>query len=193
MVSWLRTPSAFFPGAPRRRRPTGIQRSGNSPSPAKANTPCRPDGLPPHQRQAKGDATLYSGSLTLHYDQTSNRTLKIDNGLTTTYNYSMDSHHLQDHRIAAMAMAPPDTDGDGIADSQDNCRLHPNPEQRDTDGDGFGNRCDADLDNNGFVSFNDLTIFRELFNQPPGPGAVSAPTESRLFQIQKDCVVGHVL
>jgi hypothetical protein len=89
-----------------------------------------------------------------------------------------------------------DTDNDGIFDNVDNCTEIPNPNQRDTDGDGFGNACDADLDNNGAVSFadlnlfrgyfgttnpdadfdgsgsvsfGDLDIFRNLFGQPPGP------------------------
>jgi len=35
-----------------------------------------------------------------------------------------------------------DTDGDGIADDQDNCPTVANPHQRDTDGDGVGDRCD---------------------------------------------------
>jgi hypothetical protein len=56
-----------------------------------------------------------------------------------------------------------DTDGDGILDSNDNCTLVANVDQKDTDGDGFGNLCDADLDNNGTVSFNDLNIFRTHF------------------------------
>ncbi len=57
----------------------------------------------------------------------------------------------------------PDTDNDGIPDSSDNCTLIANPDQRDTDQDGFGNICDADLDNNGSVSFADLNIFRSYF------------------------------
>ena len=36
----------------------------------------------------------------------------------------------------------PDSDGDGIADSLDNCPTVSNPEQTDTDGDGQGNACD---------------------------------------------------
>lgn len=59
-----------------------------------------------------------------------------------------------------------DTDHDGITDSQDNCTLVANTDQRDTDSDGFGNRCDADLDNNGIVSFNDLNLFRAYFDSP---------------------------
>lgn len=40
---------------------------------------------------------------------------------------------------------------------------------RETDKDGFENLCDADIDNNGFVSFTDLNIFRSFFGQPPEP------------------------
>lgn len=57
-----------------------------------------------------------------------------------------------------------DTDQDGIANNRDNCILIANASQRDTDGDGFGNRCDADLDNNGLVSFGDLNLFRARFD-----------------------------
>ncbi len=35
-----------------------------------------------------------------------------------------------------------DTDGDGVADSQDNCPTIPNADQADTDGDGIGDACD---------------------------------------------------
>ncbi len=36
----------------------------------------------------------------------------------------------------------PDADGDGVADSVDNCPLVPNPLQQDSDGDGIGDACD---------------------------------------------------
>ena len=42
-----------------------------------------------------------------------------------------------------------DSDGDGQVDWRDNCRLVPNPRQRDTDKDGYGNFCDADVDADG--------------------------------------------
>ena len=91
-----------------------------------------------------------------------------------------------------------DSDGDGINNLFDNCLSKANERQRDTDHDGYGNVCDADLDNNGFVSFadlemfrsrfgssnsdadfdgngsvsfNDLNILRNLFGQAPGPAA----------------------
>jgi hypothetical protein len=40
----------------------------------------------------------------------------------------------------------PDTDGDGVADSVDNCPDVANHSQRDRDGDGVGDACDADRD-----------------------------------------------
>jgi hypothetical protein len=57
----------------------------------------------------------------------------------------------------------PDTDGDGIGDGIDNCRLTPNTDQTDTDGDGIGDACDASTKpatkdqckNGGFTRFND--------------------------------------
>jgi len=48
----------------------------------------------------------------------------------------------------------PDTDGDGIPDSEDNCIDEPNPDQADSDGDGVGDLCDAD-----FISFGENANF----------------------------------
>ena len=103
-----------------------------------------------------------------------------------------------DTRELVLTVVPADTDGDGVADAEDNCIEVSNALQRDTDGDGFGNRCDADLNNSGFVnyadlavligefgsknenadldgdgmvSFSDLEIFVQLFGRPPGPSA----------------------
>jgi len=53
-----------------------------------------------------------------------------------------------------------DTDGDGVLDCEDNCTLVANPDQYDTDGDLYGNMCDADLDNNLNVNYDDLDLFK---------------------------------
>ena len=52
-----------------------------------------------------------------------------------------------------------DTDGDGIPDDTDNCPCVSNALQIDTDGDGYGNRCDADLNNDGTVNAPDFGMF----------------------------------
>lgn len=40
----------------------------------------------------------------------------------------------------------PDSDGDGVPDSRDNCRNDYNPDQNDLDHDGTGDECDDDID-----------------------------------------------
>ena len=92
----------------------------------------------------------------------------------------------------------PDTDSDGVDDSIDNCIDIANTGQQDTDSDGHGNICDADIDQNcftnfndmtwmksfffssnanldldssGFVNFDDLTIMKTMFFKAPGPSA----------------------
>jgi 6-phosphogluconolactonase (cycloisomerase 2 family) len=44
----------------------------------------------------------------------------------------------------SIALAVFDTDGDGVANSDDNCPFDVNPLQTDTDGDGIGDDCDAE-------------------------------------------------
>jgi len=53
-----------------------------------------------------------------------------------------------------------DSDGDGVLDTDDNCILHDNPDQRDTDGDGYGNWCDGDLNNDGSTNTLDLNLYK---------------------------------
>ena len=57
----------------------------------------------------------------------------------------------------------PDSDGDGVKDGFDNCLLRANANQRNSNGDAFGNVCDADLNNDGFVNAADLALFKKSF------------------------------
>ncbi|MDH3646919.1 MAG: thrombospondin type 3 repeat-containing protein [Gammaproteobacteria bacterium] len=64
-----------------------------------------------------------------------------------------------------------DADEDGIPDACDNCTLVFNPDQYDSDADGFGNSCDADLNNDNFVNFADLSLLANaFFTSPAIPG-----------------------
>jgi len=58
-----------------------------------------------------------------------------------------------------------DTDNDGIDDSVDNCQLIANQGQEDTDRDFFGNACDADFNNDGFVNTLDVGQLRKDFGK----------------------------
>lgn len=65
----------------------------------------------------------------------------------------------------------PDNDGDGILGRMDNCVLKANPTQLDTNQDGFGNACDADYTNDGFVGGPDFGILSQAYGAMPGdPG-----------------------
>jgi hypothetical protein len=58
---------------------------------------------------------------------------------------------------AVAAPPAPDSDGDGVADNLDNCKLVANANQRNTDGDSFGNICDPDFNQNNVVDPADLS------------------------------------
>lgn len=65
---------------------------------------------------------------------------------------------------------PPDSDQDGILDTDDNCTLVPNPGWCDSDEDGYGNFCDGDLTNDGITNGRDVVILRNLLGtETPGP------------------------
>ncbi len=64
-----------------------------------------------------------------------------------------------------------DRDQDGITDLADLCIEAADPSQLDTDGDGYGNACDPDYDQNGFVTTLDFPIFLDAFiGVTPGDG-----------------------
>ena len=72
--------------------------------------------------------------------------------------------------ITVMAPAN-DPDFDGVIAPDDNCTDQPNSLQIDSDLDGYGNACDADYDNSGFVGSGDFNRFRSAFESVLGdPG-----------------------
>ena len=103
----------------------------------------------------------FAVSLSYTYDEL-NRLIQVDynNGeRIVIYNYDAAGNML-DKTVTVAASG--DTDNDGIADSQDNCVTVANADQRDTDGDGYGNRCDADLNNDGIVNSIDLGLLKQV-------------------------------
>jgi hypothetical protein len=65
-----------------------------------------------------------------------------------------------------VAPPPVDTDGDGVADNADNCKLVANANQRNTDGDNFGNICDPDFNQNGLVDPTDFSRLKSKLGTP---------------------------
>lgn len=65
--------------------------------------------------------------------------------------------------IEGTATTLPDSDGDGVLDSVDNCLDVANATQIDADGDGIGNICDADLSQDCIVNFIDLGLLGTRF------------------------------
>lgn len=62
-----------------------------------------------------------------------------------------------------------DTDGDGIADSVDNCTFDANANQLDEDADGHGTVCDADFNQSKGVDFADSILFKQAQSKPFDP------------------------
>ena len=72
-----------------------------------------------------------------------------------------------------------DTDKDGVPDFKDNCRLVPNPDQKDADAgtdddtslpgnQSYGDACDPDYNNDGLVGIPDFNVLRSKFGTKKG-------------------------
>lgn len=69
-------------------------------------------------------------------------------------------YHVQDDTEVDFAeltlcSSPPDQDGDGVTDDEDNCPTVANPDQSDHEGDGLGDACDSDDDGDGVADGDD--------------------------------------
>jgi hypothetical protein len=62
------------------------------------------------------------------------------------------------HVMESISWTPPDTDGDGITDAQDNCPGIPNNDQLNNDGDAQGDVCDDDDDNDGLTDAEEKNL-----------------------------------
>ncbi len=71
----------------------------------------------------------------------------------------------------------PDADRDGVIDGQDNCSNDANGDQLDADGDGYGNLCDADLNNSGFVTTADFGVMLSVLGQSATSSTVAAAAD----------------
>ncbi|MFC2027134.1 thrombospondin type 3 repeat-containing protein [Chloroflexota bacterium] len=82
--------------------------------------------------------------------------------LTSWFNGIIDELRIYDRVLsnaeiqAIFDLEKPDTDGDGIANIDDNCPDTPNPNQEDTDADGIGDTCDDCLDIDGDTICDDV-------------------------------------
>ncbi|MDO8614942.1 MAG: thrombospondin type 3 repeat-containing protein [Dehalococcoidia bacterium] len=59
------------------------------------------------------------------------------------------------NRVGKIAVDVPDSDGDGISNTCDNCPSVSNASQADADADGVGDACDTDIDNDGVLNAAD--------------------------------------
>lgn len=84
---------------------------------------------------------------------------------------------------AALALAMPepvsgpDSDDDGVADPEDNCRDLANPTQVDADADGYGNLCDGDFNNDGRAGGPDLIALGSRFGAFAGSPSYDAAVD----------------
>jgi hypothetical protein len=75
------------------------------------------------------------------------------------------------------SQADSETAPDGVGDACDNCTNEANASQLDVDGDECGNACDGDFNQDGFSSSADFSIFRQCYQSfVPGTGPADDPT-----------------
>jgi hypothetical protein len=94
-------------------------------------------------------------------------------------------------RIYLPGTPPPDTDGDGVADADDNCPGIANADQEDTNGNGIGDACDdSDSDQDGYSDRLEYAYFNsgrlDLDGNPYDPAVANAPGDDGYVPVQKN-------
>jgi hypothetical protein len=77
------------------------------------------------------------------------------------------------HTMAMTTWTLPDSDGDGVTDSVDNCPNDANPEQENNDGDAQGDVCDDDDDNDGLTDTEEAAIGTNPFDADSDGDSIS--------------------
>ncbi|SHJ18754.1 delta-60 repeat domain-containing protein [Malonomonas rubra DSM 5091] len=127
------------------------------------------------------------------YDADGQRVVKTAEGETTVYHYGLDGNVLAetapDGTLLAdyvylygklMAKIMPDTDGDGVGDSIDNCVSLANADQLNADDDALGDLCDSDDDNDGIEDQLDPYPFDDGMVVRPTPESITASEQTSI-------------
>jgi hypothetical protein len=84
-----------------------------------------------------------------------------------------------DYRTVVYSTPGTDRDGDGVADSRDNCLKQPNANQADLDHDGQGDACDSDIDGDGYSNAKERAQGTDPYNPASYPGKKQSSTTLR--------------
>jgi hypothetical protein len=131
-----------------------------------------------------GHARLYvpnpvqSGSSISHFDTAANPNLLMEPYITSNLGSDLD---LTDEQLFDVGWTRADTDGDGVADTLDNCPQDPNPGQTDTDGDGAGDACDNDIDGDGLDNATELSLATDPMNPDSDGDGLTDGEEVNLY------------